>query len=98
MLRSDFFYAPPPEPAIIKQEGKMKVKFLKEGRWAHKDITRGQFDFSAGQEMDGIDEVDAMSMKKAGTAEIISYIEVEEPEENENSEDEEEDDSSKPWD
>jgi len=71
VLRSDTWYAPPSKPAKTVLENKMKVKFLKNGRWAHSEIARGQFDFVEGQEMDGIAEVDAIAMKESGNAEIL---------------------------
>jgi hypothetical protein len=56
----------------------MKVKFLKDGRWAHQNIGDGQFDFKEGDEMSGICEADAIVMKEAGIATIMGDDTVEE--------------------
>lgn len=49
----------------------MKVKFLRAGRWAHQDISKGQFDFVEGEEVSGVCESDAIIMKEVGLATII---------------------------
>lgn len=48
----------------------MKVRFLKSGRQAHANVAKGQFDFVEGETME-LPEVDALVMKKAGSAEIL---------------------------
>lgn len=88
----------------------MKVKFLRDGRWAHKNIGDGQFDFKEGDEMSGICEEDAIVMKEAGMADIMGEDTVEEEvvedgDGDENSKSDEADDSAsngtngnkKPW-
>jgi hypothetical protein len=65
------FLALPSKPQTKERFKGMKVKFLKKGRWAHRDVSRGQFEFDVGQEMDGISEADAQMMVESETAEII---------------------------
>lgn len=48
----------------------MKVRFLRSGRQAYTSVAAGQFDFVKGETME-LPEVDALVMKKAGSAEIL---------------------------
>lgn len=48
----------------------MKVRFLRSGRQAYTSIAAGQFDFVEDETME-LPEVDALVMKKAGSAEIL---------------------------
>jgi len=77
MLRSDNFFAPPPQPATEQLENGVKVKFLKTGRQAFMDLKMGQFNFTEGEEKSGIPEADALRMKAAGTCQILGDDTVE---------------------
>ena len=65
----------------------MKVKMLRDGRWAHDVVQRGQFDHKNGEIISGISEADAIKMKSAGAAEILGEDDVEENVPDEESED-----------
>lgn len=49
----------------------MKVKFLKNGRWAHSDLQLGQFNYKVDETIDGISENDANKMVAANIGEIV---------------------------
>ena len=81
----------------------MKVKMLRDGRWAHEDVSRGQFDHLTGDIISGICESDAIKMKNAGAAEVLgedcveAVEEVEDEEVTEAAEEEVKEESAKPW-
>ena len=70
LIRSDSFFAPLVNPQLKRLEKGMKVRFLRSGRQAYTNVAAGQFDFVEGETME-LPEVDALVMKKAGSAEIL---------------------------
>ena len=60
----------------------MKVKFLKAGRFAHSEVSLGQFDFAEGDEINGISEKDAKRISKAGLGEIIGVDDIDDDDDN----------------
>jgi len=80
LLRSDCHFAPPPNLLTAARSFGMKVKFLKNGRWAHSNIHRGQFDFKNGEIVGNISEEDAKTMADNEIVEILGHDTEDEPE------------------
>ena len=66
MLTTNMFHAPPAQPATQQSRiGKMKVKCLDSGSQAHLDSAK-VFEYKEGENIDGLSEETAISMRDAG--------------------------------